>query len=102
MNQSTHGYDLIDESGIRYEVKARRLKPGKSLARFSAIQSIEDRHFDFLVGGLFNADFTIHQAAFVPWEVVRRKARLSKHTNAWTFTLRPDVMLEKGVRGLVL
>lgn len=102
MPQSNTGFDLKGLGDIRYEVKARRLASPKGSRQLSAIRNLKDRHFDFLVGVLFNQDFTVYRAAIVPWEIVRDKATFKPHTNGWNFHLRDDVWGLPGVKNLTL
>lgn len=102
MPQSNTGYDLCGPDNARYEVKARRLNGSNKSRQLSAIRNLHDRHFDFLVGVLFNEDFTVYRAAIVPWEVVKDRAVYRKHTNAWNFQLKDEVWSLPGVKDLTL
>lgn len=102
MPQSNTGFDLRGPGDIRYEVKARRMNRDRSSRQLSALRNLKDRHFDFLVGVLFNEDFTVYRAAIIPWEVVRDNAVYRPHTNAWVFHLRDGVWNLPGVKDLAL
>lgn len=102
MPQSNTGFDLRGPGDIRYEVKARRMNRDRSSRQLSALRNLKDRHFDFLVGVLFNEDFTVYRAAIIPWELVRDHAVYRSHTNAWVFHLRDSVWELPGVKELVL
>ena len=90
------GYDAVDVSGIRYEVKARRLTPHSKSRQVSALRSLDA--FDMLAGVLFDADFTVLRAALVPRDVVKGRATWQEHTRSWRFLLHDDVWGEPGVR----
>lgn len=102
MTQSNTGFDLRGPGDIRYEVKARRMNAARSSRQLSALRNLKDRHFDFLVGVLFNEDFTVYRAAIIPWEIVRDNAVFRPHTNAWVFHLRDSVWSLPGVKDLIL
>jgi hypothetical protein len=83
---SSSGYDDVDEAGIRYQVKGRRITRWNVSRQLSAIRGLGEGNpdpFDQLIGILFNGDFTILRAAMVPLGVVRSQARLQAHVNGW-------------------
>jgi len=92
------GFDASDDQGNTYEVKARRLTERNNSRMLSAIRGLDKHHFDFLVGILFNADFTIKRACIVPYEVVTTIASYRTHTNAWIVRLDDTVWDIDGVR----
>ncbi len=79
---SNAGYDATDEQGKRYEIKARRITRHNKSRQLSAIRNIGNKHFDFLVGVLFNSDFSVFKAALIPHEIVLQQSRFSAHTNS--------------------
>lgn len=95
---SSAGYDAIDADGVRYQIKARRLRDHKTSRQMSAIRSLPETPFDFLAGLLVNQEFDIIRAAIVPVAVVQAKAKYVGHTNSWRFLLRDDVWSEPSVR----
>lgn len=99
---SNAGHDLVDDNGIRYEVKTRRLTNQAGGRQLSALRGLDDHKFDFLAGVLFTEDLTVYRAALIPWEVVHDRASYIKHTNAWTFMLSDSVWGIPGVRELEL
>ncbi|MBG77469.1 MAG: hypothetical protein CL570_00350 [Alphaproteobacteria bacterium] len=88
---SNTGYDAKDEQGKRYEIKARRITRHNKSRQLSAIRNIENKHFDFLIGVLFNSDFSIFKAALIPHEIVLQQSRFSAHTNASLLLLRDSL-----------
>ena len=95
--KSMKGHDAVDPEGRRYEVKARRLTASNGSRQLSAIRSLADRHFDALVGVLFDHDFNVHRAAMIPWTVVDELSSHSGHTNDAKFILRDSVWDVQGV-----
>jgi hypothetical protein len=96
-NISASGYDATDATGLRYQIKARRLASPKGSRQLSAIRNLPLDPFDQLAGVLFDRDFAIVRAAIIPIEVVKRRARRSDHTNSWKFILTDDVWSEPNV-----
>lgn len=89
--KSSKGHDAIDASGTRYEVKARRLTAGNGSRQLSAIRGLGDKHFDTLVGVLFDHDFNVFRAAMIPWTVIDELASHRNHTNSAVLILRDSV-----------
>jgi hypothetical protein len=71
------GYDATAPDGTRYQIKGRRVGIETSSVQLSALRKLEQRHFDYLVGVVFEPDFSIRHAALVPHEVVLQKSTYS-------------------------
>lgn len=97
---SNKGYDAVDRDGQTYEIKARRITKHNGSRMLSAIRQLDENHFDFLIGILFNADFTIQRACLIPCQVVKQIASYRKHTNAWIVRLEDHVWSLDGVRDI--
>ena len=95
--KSTKGYDAVSKDGTRYEIKARRITPQNSSTQFSAIRKLEEHHFEFLIGVVFEPDFSIRYAAQIPFQLVEPNSRFSTHANAHLFSLTPQVLEQPGV-----
>jgi hypothetical protein len=97
-NLSTKGFDAVDQEGRTYQVKSRRMTEHSRSRQLSAIREFEDHCFDFLIGVLFNRDFSVSRACLVPYEVVKGLAVYRSHTNAWIVHLRDEVWDHPQVR----
>lgn len=95
---STSGHDALDEEGVRYQVKCRRLTPQNRSRQLSFIRNLPARPFDVLAGVLFDEHFQVHRAALVPVERVQEHASYVEHVNAWRLLLRDAVWEWPGVR----
>ena len=95
--KSTKGYDATDVDGTRYEIKGRRLTKENGSLQLSAIRGLRDKHFDWLIGLLFDHDVNLVRAAKIPWDVVNRLSSHTEHTNSATLHLRDQVWEEPGV-----
>ena len=85
------GYDATDNSGIRYQIKGRRLTKYNGSRQVSAIRGLDKVPFEYLAGLLVNENFQIIRAALVPFLIVRDRSVRVNHTNSWKFHLRDDV-----------
>jgi len=102
--QSVAGFDATASDGTRYQVKGRRPTLQNPSRQLSAIRGLGTPEaapvrppFDYLVGVLFDPDFTVHRAAQIPVTVVRAKASWTPHVNGWRFILRDSVWSLPGV-----
>ena len=98
--KSTTGYDAVDASGRRYEIKGRRLTKDNKSRQLSAIRGLDHQHFSYLAGVLFNEDFSVHRACLIPYEIVEQIAVYRSHVNAWILHLREDVWEIDGVENI--
>jgi len=93
--KSQKGFDAIGPAPykLKYQIKARRIIRDNSNSRkVSAIRGIkEPKHFDFLAGVLFNADYSVFKAALIPYKVVVKLVRPDKHVNGHRLLLRNDI-----------
>lgn len=95
---SSSGYDAIDNDGIRYQIKCRRITVPNGSRQLSSIRNLPDIPFDFLAGLLIDGRFRVIRAALIPVDVVKKEATYTKHVNAWRFMLRDAVWNIPGVQ----
>ncbi len=98
--KSTKGFDATDSNGVKYEVKGRRPTQANKSRMLSAIRDCDAGHFNFLVGVLFNEDFSFDRACVVPFNVVQTTARYRKHVNAHILELKDALWQVEGVRDI--
>ena len=96
--KSTSGYDAVDASGVRFQIKSRRLTSENESRQLSAIRGSDTAPFDVLAAVLFDTNFRIIRAAKVPFEVVIRLSSSDEHVNAIRFLLTDDVWEDPEVR----
>lgn len=99
---SAKGYDALGSDGTRYQIKGRRIHRRNKSRQLSAIRDIDGRHFDVLAGVLFDDDFNIIRAAFVPRAIVKERSIYVQHTNSNKFLLRDEVWSASGVRDVTV
>ena len=97
---SKRGYDAIDQNGKRYQIKSRRLDPTNESKLLSVIRNLDTNEFDYLVGVLFNRDFTVKEAYKIPHGVIREHARFSEHVNGHLLHLQGEVLTARGVENI--
>ena len=89
---STTGFDAVFSDGIKFEIKSRRITRHDPSVQLSAIRNLEAKHFDFLIGVIYEADFSIRYAAKIPHAVIAPISRFSPHTNAHVLNLTPNIL----------
>jgi hypothetical protein len=95
---SASGHDAIDDVGIRYQVKSRRLSRPNTSRQLSALRKLPERHFDYLAGVLFQPDYSVFKAAIIPHDQVVSRSRYADLTKSWTFFLDDHLWSLPGVR----
>ena len=96
--QSTSGHDAVDASGLRYQIKGRRLTPQNPSTQLSAIRNLQSNPFDLLAAVVFNPDFSVSYAALIPIDVVKELSRYTEHTNSHTFLFKRVVLEDPRVQ----
>jgi hypothetical protein len=99
-DNSRLGHDAIAPDGTRYEIKGRRVKPDDKSVQLSAIRNLDEHCFDYLIGVIFEVDFSIRYAAKVPHEVVVERATYRRHTNAHVLHLSDRILEDERVEDI--
>jgi hypothetical protein len=102
VEKSGAGHDGEDASGGRYQIKGRRVTLHNDSRQLSFMRNLDTKPFDFLVGIIFDAEFSVHRACVVPFDVVQQRAAFSKHVNAHRLLLRDEVWSLPGVRDVTV
>jgi hypothetical protein len=89
--------DAVDDAGIRYQIKGRRLTTPSSSRQLGALRCLPERGFDILAAILFDVDVTVLRAVPVPIELVEQAARRAEHTNSWRLMLSDKLCAAPGV-----
>lgn len=104
---SAKGYDVrVGED--RVQVKARRVAAngrhnGFGILRNLAQCEFNDREFDVLVAVIFERDYRVREAWWLPWAAVKKHAAYSKRWEAARLTkVTGDICNEPGVRKIEL
>jgi hypothetical protein len=99
-SKSTTGYDAIDPSGQKIEIKARRITDHNPSRQLSAIRGLALKHFDFLAGILFNADFSVFKGCLIPHALISEHGTFTEHTNSHRFLLCDSIWSLPGARDI--
>ncbi len=95
---SSSGHDATDKTGLRYQIKCRRLTPRNKSRQLSFMRNLPSKPFDVLAGVLLDENYLVFRAALVPFSVVNEKAAYSPHVKAWRLILRDSIWDIPGVR----
>jgi len=94
--KSSKGYDAIDENtGIRYQIKARRLTSHNRSRQLGVIRNLDQRLFDFLIAVIFDESFEPIEIWKVPRETIPKYARYSELQNGHILVLTGKVLKDK-------
>jgi hypothetical protein len=94
---SKSGFDAKNNSGIRFQIKGRRLDETNTSRQLSVIRNLDKMEFDFLVGMIFDHDFKVQEAYKIPHQLIKKYARFSEHQNGYILQLRGDITKEPNV-----
>ena len=94
---SNKGFDAKDRKGLRYQIKSRRITAHNKSLQLGVIRNLKDRPFDILVAIIFNSDFSINKIYKIPFEVIKKHARFSKHQNGHILILRGKILQDSKV-----
>lgn len=97
-NNSSAGHDATDATGIRFQIKCRRITPRNPSRQLSFIRNLPSNPFDILAGVLLDQNFKVLRAALIPFAIVQEKSTYVKHVNAWRIILRDSVWDIPGVQ----
>ncbi len=97
---STSGYDAKDSSGLKFQIKCRRLTLHNKSRQLSAIRNLKNKDFDYLIAVLFNDQIQVLQVLKIPHEIIEKYARYSQHVNAHILTLRDSIISDPMVEDL--
>lgn len=89
--------DAVDSNNVRYQIKARRLATPTSSRQLSAIRNINDKGFDILAAVIFDANYEVQRAAFIPHHIVLARAKTHLHTNSARLILSESIWAIEGV-----
>ncbi|SRR5258706_6250465 len=99
-NNSRAGYDAVDLSGIRYQIKSRKISKSHPTMQLGAIRNLEAHSFDFLIAVLFQADFSIMDVVKIPYEIVGIYGVYREYTNSHSLHLREEIMKHNHVENI--
>lgn len=88
---SMEGYDLEDDAGTRYLVKARTKGSSRDY-ELGAIKTLDREQFDYLVFVKFDRHSGVYQMWRLPFDLVREASRFEIHKNGHVPYLRPWVL----------
>lgn len=82
--KSAKGFDAVDASGARYQIKGRRITPWNPSLQLSAVRDLPGGPFDFLIAVLFDQDFRLSAAYRFSLAACQGAARFVERTNSYT------------------
>lgn len=95
---SAKGYDATDDqTGLRYQIKGRRLSSTNKSTQLGVIRNLERCEFDFVIAVVFNVDWQVKCAAKIPHAVVAGSAKHRAHVNGHVLHVRPSLFEIPGV-----
>ncbi len=100
VSNSTSGHDAVDSSGVKFQIKGRRLTPHNQSRQLGAIRNLKNHDFDYLIAVLFNEQVEVERVVKIPHEIIGKYARYSEHVNAHILILRENILSDPMVEDL--
>jgi len=98
---SKKGYDAIDEkTGIKYQIKSRRLTRHNQSRQLSVIRNLDQRLFDFLIAVFFDESLEPKEIWKIPRETIPKYSRYSSHQNGHILVLTGKILQDKTITRL--
>jgi len=92
--KSTSSYDAIDSSGMKYQIKGRRVTSRNRSRQLSAIRNLKNHAFDYLIAVIFNEQVAVEKVVKIPHEIINKYAQYREHVNAHILLLRDDILTD--------
>jgi len=100
VGNSAAGYDAVSPSGVKVQIKGRRVTAKNPSRQLSAVRNLDNHDFDELVAVIFNEAFEIVEAVSIPHKVVGEYAVYRKHVNAHILHVRGRLLEDSRVKSL--
>lgn len=97
---SKAGYDGINESGVRVQIKGRRVTPTNNSRQLSAIRKYDEKDFDQLAAVIYDENFNVIEALLIPHEVIGEYASYREHVNAHILILKGPILNDPRVQSI--
>jgi hypothetical protein len=91
---SNSGYDAVDSSGVKYQIKGRRVTARNRSRQLSAIRNLTHHDFDYLIAVIFNEQVVVEKVVKIPHEIIDKYSRFRKHVNAHILILQDDILTD--------
>lgn len=91
-NSSNAGYDVIDNNGLRVQIKCRTLQNGKGSRQLGVIRKLDGDTFDYLIAILFDEKIEVVNAYKISKKLIKDHSRFSEHQNGNILTLRGKLL----------
>lgn len=98
VSKSTPGYDAVDRSGVRYQIKGRRITSDNKSTLLGAIRNLAGNKFDYLIGVLFDEQFQVVHAAQIPHGAIGQYAKFQQRTNSFRVHLQGKLLDDPQVK----
>lgn len=100
-NNSKSGYDATDIKGIKYQIKGRRITPTNKSKQLGVIRKLESKKFDYLIGLVFDKDFSLIEGYKIPHQTIKKYAKFSKHQNGHILHLKGEILRDPKTENII-
>jgi hypothetical protein len=97
---SQSGFDGKDKSGVRFQIKSRRLDLTNQSHQLSIIRNLHKREFDYLVGIIFDHDFGVLEAYKIPYHLIIKYVKHNEHQHGEILQLSGGIVRDPNVEDI--
>jgi hypothetical protein len=97
---SASGYDAISPTGVRFQIKGRRVTERNRSRQLSAVRNLASCDFEFLVAVVFDEAFELLEAVMVPHSAVLDHAAYRSHVNAHILHANAKLVADSRVKSI--
>lgn len=89
---SNPGYDAVDISGNKCQIKCRWERDGKKKRQLGVIRNFEANDFDYLIAIIFDSDFEVKCAYKIFRQAIIDFGKWSKHQNGYLLHIKGEIL----------
>jgi len=95
------GYDALDSSGAKYQIKGRRITRHNKSRQLGVIRNLDERLFDFLIAAVFDESFTLKEIWKIPHSIVKNYAQWSEQQHGYVLRLQDNLLSDSRVQNVL-
>ena len=97
---SEAGYDAESDSGLKVQIKARRVTVDNKSRQLGVIRNLEKKDFDVLVAVIFNESYEVIEAVSIPHCVIEDHSKHKPHVNGHILHIRGALLSDNRVQNI--
>ena len=100
VTKSQKGHDAVDSSGLRYQIKSRRITKHNASRQLGVFRNLDANPFDVAIAVLFDDGFALSVAYRMTLAAIKTHARFKQHVNGHILVLQGSILRDEGVEDI--